>query len=414
MKMPRDSMRGVRVIDFTHIVAGPVCTMTLADLGADVVKIEPLQGEAGRRIGPPWVNGESVVALSFNRNKRSLAVDLKSEAGVSAVRRMVQQADVVVESFRPGVMRRLQLDYESVVSENSDVVYCSISAFGQSGSFKDRPGVDGVMQAVSGLMSTLGEPASDPAKVQIPVADMVTGYLATISVLSALHQARDGRGGQHLDVSLFNATLMLQQLGYASYFATGHDAEKIGSAAPYAAPNEAFPTQDGWIMVAAYDPNRWRTLCELLGAPEVATDPRFRSNADRITNRSSLRDVLGRFFEMRSTDEWLEVLSTGDILCAPVTSYSDVVASPAYRESRIESSFEHPVAGSIRVPGFVLGPSQPPVTRPDSPPPLIGEHSLDVLTEYGFAPEELTELFKGGTVSRPAEVHPDADTGRSR
>ncbi|GGJ08070.1 CaiB/BaiF CoA transferase family protein [Streptomyces brasiliensis] len=413
--MPLDSLRGVRVIDFTHIVAGPVCTMTLADLGADVVKIEPLRGEAGRRIGPPWVNGESVIALSVNRNKRSLAVDLKSAEGVEAVRKMIRHADVVVESFRPGVMSKLQLDYESLLSENPDVVYCSISAFGQSGSLRDRPGVDGVMQAVSGLMSTLGEPTSGPSKVQIPVADMVTGYLATISILSALHQAREGRGGQHLDVSLFNATLMLQQIGYASFFATGNNAEKIGSAAPYAAPNEAFPTKDGWIMVAAYDPKRWPVLCELLGVPELALDPRFSSNAERITHRSSLRDVLGRVFETRPTGEWLELLSAGDILSAPVTTYSDVVASPAYRESRIDSCFEHPVAGSVRVPGFVLGPSQQPAARLDAPPPLIGEHSLDVLTEYGFEPQELAGLVENGIVTQSPDVPSTAaDDGRSQ
>ncbi|MFF4052787.1 CaiB/BaiF CoA transferase family protein [Streptomyces chartreusis] len=414
MEMPLGNMRGVRVIDFTHIVAGPVCTMTLADMGADVVKIEPLQGEPGRRIGPPWVNGESVIALSMNRNKKSLAVDLKTDDGVRAVRRMIQKADVVVESFRPGVMRKLRLDYESVRNENPEVVYCSISAFGQSGSFKDRPGVDGVMQAVSGLMSTLGEPASGPTKVQIPVADMVTGYLATISVLSALHQARDGRGGQHLDVSLFNATLMLQQIGYASYFATGHNAEKIGSAAPYAAPNEAFPTKDGWIMVAAYDPKRWLALCELLGVPDLASDPRFVSNEDRITHRASLRDVLGGHFETRPTGEWLELLSAKDILSAPVTTYSEVVASPAYRESGIESSFEHPIAGSVRIPGFVLGPSQRPVDRSNTPPPLVGEHTLDVLTEYGFEPCEVADLVEGGVVAQSPEARPGTDSGRSR
>ncbi|MFF9490173.1 CoA transferase [Streptomyces sp. NPDC014676] len=160
-----------------------------------MVKIEPPQGETGRRIGPPWVSGESVIALGVNRNKRSLAVDLKSDEGVRAVRRVIRRADVGVESFRPGVMRKLHLDYETVRHDNPDVVHCSISAFGQSGSLRDRPGVDGVMQAVSGLMSSLGEPASGPSKVQIPAADMVTGYLATISLLSTLHQARDGRGG---------------------------------------------------------------------------------------------------------------------------------------------------------------------------------------------------------------------------
>ncbi|PSM40390.1 carnitine dehydratase [Streptomyces dioscori] len=410
--MPQESLRGVRVIDFTHIVAGPVCTMTLADLGADVVKVEPLKGEQGRRIGPPWLNGESVVSLSFNRNKRSLAVDLKTEAGIEAIKRIVRRADVVVESFRPGVMQKFCLDYASLSRENPALIYCSISAFGHEGKFRDRPGVDGIMQAVSGLMSTLGEPLSGPAKVQIPVADMVTGYLAAISVLSAMHQARDGRGGQHLDVSLYNATIMLQQLGYASFFATGADAKKIGSAAPYAAPNEAFPTKDGWIMVAAYDPDRWSALCELLGDTGLTSDTRFLTNTDRVANRSELRELLSVLFEQRPTEDWLSVLPERDILCAPVSSYSEVVASAEYTDSRIETAFEHPIAGSVRLPGFVLGPSQPPPDRPDAPPPMVGEHSLNVLTEYGFSQGELDDLLRHGVVATPACPVPSTPRNR--
>lgn len=214
--MFRQSMRGLRVLDFTHVVAGPLCTMTLADLGADVVKIEPPAGEIGRRIGPPWRDGQSVIWQSVNRNKRSLTLDLKTPAGRRAARRMARQADVVVESFRPGVMTDLDLGYDTLASANPALVYCSISAFGQAGPASDRPGVDGIMQAVTGLMSTLGEPESGPAKVQVPAADMVTGYLASIAVLAALHEVRDGGRGQHLDVSLYNATILLQQIGFTS------------------------------------------------------------------------------------------------------------------------------------------------------------------------------------------------------
>lgn len=200
--MFRQSMRGLRVLDFTHVVAGPLCTMTLADLGADVVKIEPPAGEIGRRIGPPWRDGQSVIWQSVNRNKRSLTLDLKTPAGRRAARRMARQADVVVESFRPGVMADLDLGYDTLASANPALVYCSISAFGQAGPASDRPGVDGIMQAVTGLMSTLGEPESGPAKVQVPAADMVTGYLASIAVLAALHEVRDGGRGQHSDVEI--------------------------------------------------------------------------------------------------------------------------------------------------------------------------------------------------------------------
>ncbi|WP_236795051.1 CaiB/BaiF CoA-transferase family protein [Amycolatopsis sp. GM8] len=390
--MFRESLRGIRVLDFTHVVAGPVCTMTLADLGADVVKIEPLAGEIGRKVGPPWLGDQSVISLSVNRNKRSLAIDLKTPAGQQAVRRMVSQADVLVESFRPGVMRSLGLDHASLTAGNPALVYCSISAFGQESPARDRPGVDGVMQAVTGLMSTLGHPDSGPAKVQIPVADMVTGYLASVAVLAALREVRDGKPGQHLDVSLYNATIMLQQVSFASFLTSATEPKRLGSAAPYAAPNEALRTADGWIMVAAYDPKRWPALCEALDAPDLPADPRFATNGDRVTNRPALREELSRLFARRTTKAWLEILAARDILCAPVAGYRDVVESEEYRASGVETT-----AGTVRMPGFVLGPSQP-GAEPDRPAPLPGEHSAAVLAEYGLSEAEVARLLDHGVI----------------
>ncbi|TVT11114.1 CoA transferase [Amycolatopsis bartoniae] len=385
-------MRGIRVLDFTHVVAGPVCTMTLADLGADVVKVEPLTGEIGRRVGPPWLDGQSVISLGVNRNKRSLAIDLKTPEGNRAVRQMISRADVLVESFRPGAMRALGLDHATLSGTNPALVYCSISAFGQESPARDRPGVDGVMQAVTGLMSTLGHPDSGPAKVQVPVADMVTGYLASIAVLAALREVRDGKRGQHLDVSLYNATIMLQQVSFASFLASGAEPERLGSAAPYAAPNEALRTADGWIMVAAYDPRRWAALCRALDAPGLPSDPRFATNTDRVAHRPALRAELNRLFSRRTTASWLETLSAQDILCAPVAGYREVVESEEYRASGVETT-----AGSVRMPGFVLGPSQPD-GAPDRPPPQPGQHSSAVLAEYGLSEAEIARLAEHGVI----------------
>jgi len=391
--MFRQSMRGLRVLDFTHVVAGPLCTMTLADLGADVVKVEPPTGEIGRRIGPPWRDGQSVIWQSVNRNKRSLTLDLKTPAGRRAARRMARQADVVVESFRPGVMTDLDLGYDTLASANPALVYCSISAFGQAGPASDRPGVDGIMQAVTGLMSTLGEPESGPAKVQVPAADMVTGYLASIAVLAALHEVRDGGRGQHLDVSLYNATILLQQIGFTSYLASGTEPQRLGSAAPYAAPNEALPTADGWIMIAAYDPARWNALCDAIGAPGLSSDARFATNDDRVRNRPALRTELGRLLRTRTTQAWLDVLSARDILCAPVNGYGQVVASPEYAASGL-----HRPIGPIDTPGLVLGPSQP-AAPPDTAPPAPGQHSVEVLAEYGLSEDEVAALIEHGVVN---------------
>ncbi|NYI91717.1 crotonobetainyl-CoA:carnitine CoA-transferase CaiB-like acyl-CoA transferase [Amycolatopsis endophytica] len=390
--MFRESLRGIRVLDFTHIVAGPVCTMTLADLGADVVKVEPLTGEIGRRVGPPWLDDQSVISLSVNRNKRSLAIDLKSLDGKRALRRMISRADVLVESFRPGVMRALGLGHASLSAINPALVYCSISAFGQESPARDRPGVDGVMQAVTGLMSTLGHPDSGPAKVQVPVADMVTGYLAAIAVLAALREVRDGKRGQHLDVSLYNATIMLQQVSFASFLTSATEPKPLGSAAPYAAPNEALRTADGWIMVAAYDPKRWAALCRALDAPGLPSDPRFATNADRVAHRTALRTELNRLFSRRTTASWLEILPARDILCAPVAGYREVVESEEYRSSGVETT-----AGGVRMPGFVLGPSQP-AGPPDRPAPRPGQHSAAVLAEYGLSEAEVARLDDRGVI----------------
>lgn len=395
--MPTDSLNGVRVIDFSHVLAGPVCSMTLADLGAHVVKIEPPDGEIGRRIGPPWIGGESAVFISVNRNKHSVAIDLKTDAGRAVVLRMLRNADVLVENFRPGVMNSLGLGYDALRPLNPRLVYCSISAFGQQGTSSHRPGVDGVIQAVSGLMSTLGTTNDEPLKVPIPVADMIGGYLASIAILGALHRVRTGGSGQHLDVSLYNATLMMQQIGFAAFFASGREPDKTGSAAPYACPNEAFPTRDGWIMVVAYHPERWRALCDVLETRALEADPRFATNDDRVRHRATLYPILAARFRGRTTAQWMERLAARDILCAPVASYREVVETAEYAECGLAQTIDHPLAGRLRTHGFALGPSDNP-TAPDLPAPLTGQHTLQTLQQYGFAESEIAGLLNAGVI----------------
>jgi crotonobetainyl-CoA:carnitine CoA-transferase CaiB-like acyl-CoA transferase len=371
--------------------------MTLADFGADVIKIEPPDGEIGRRIGPPWIEGESATFMSVNRNKRSLAIDLKTEEGQQALRLMLRKADVLVENFRPGVMAGFGLDYLTVHKLNPDLVYCSISAFGQSGTASQRPGVDGAVQAVSGLMSILGEPGCDPVKVPVPAADMVTGYLAALAILGALHQVRKDQGGQYLDVSLYNCTLMLQQVGFASFFAEHANPQKTGSAAPYAAPNEAFPTADGWIMVAAYHPQRWSALCRLIGREDLARDPRFASNEQRVRHRAELHAQLAESFRATTTAVWEQRMASCDIICAPVRSYQDVVNSDEYADSGITTLIEHPVAGRMTAHGFALGPSQP-APAAVRPAPLLGQHSLEVLRSFEMHSDGIEGLLARGTI----------------
>jgi len=400
--MFKRSLRGLRVVDFSHVLAGPVCTMMLADMGADVIKIEPPGGELGRQIGPPWIAGESAVYLSVNRNKRGMALDLKCDGGREVARRLIDRADVVVENYRPGVMQAFGLDYDTLAASNRRLVFCSISAYGQAGPLRGRPGVDGIIQAASGLMSTLGVADGEPVKVATPVADMVTAYMATIAILAAYHAAQRSGQGEHLDISLYNATLMLQQIGYASYFASDTAPAKAGSAAPYAAPNEAYQTLDGWIMVAAYHPKRWHALCAVLGAEELEHDPRFCTNECRVAHRDALRRVLTPLFRQRATDVWVNRLAELDILCAPVADYHDVVRSQAYAASGIDSWVDHPIAGKVRMPGFAPGPAHAATAHdPITAAPTLGQHSRHILNECGYDTAEIDTMFASGVLGKP-------------
>jgi crotonobetainyl-CoA:carnitine CoA-transferase CaiB-like acyl-CoA transferase len=395
------ALAGIRVLDFSHVGAGPACGMLLGDLGADVTKIEAPSGDIGRKLGPPWQEGESVVSMSFNRNKRSLALDLKHAAGAAIVARLAARADVVVESFRPGVMDKLGIGYAALSAQVPRLVFCSVSAYGQSGPWRDKPGVDGIVQAVSGLMSQVGAPGSPPMKVQIPAADVVTGFLATTAVLAAL-RVRDAPGpdqgrGQHLDMSLYNSALMLQQTALASYLSTDELPPKTGSAAPYSAPNEAYPTRDGWIMIAAYHDDRWRTFCTVLGEPSLATRAEFASIPLRVANRGLLMQEVSRHLAARSTAEWQVLLEAADIICAPINEYDAVLASPQLAHNGVIVEMQHPRAGRVRMAGPALG-DRDAQSRVHLPPPMIGEHSRAVLADFGFTPQEIDAHIASGAV----------------
>ncbi|MFM1987870.1 MAG: hypothetical protein RJA99_827 [Pseudomonadota bacterium] len=385
------ALEGVRVLDFSQIGAGPTIGMLLGDMGADVVKIESPTGDLGRALGPPWLDGDSVVAMSFNRNKRGLALDLKQPAAVDAVKRMAVRADVVVESFRPGVMAKLGVGWATLSAINPRLVWAAVTAFGQDGPWADRPGVDGIVQALSGLMSQIGVEGAEPCKVQVPAVDLTTGFLGTMAVLAAL-RARDRTGsGQFLDVSLYNASLMLQASGLASYMASGEVPKRIGSAAPYAAPNEAYRTADGWMMVAAYQPPRWTALCGLLGLAALADDPRFATNDARVRNRAALREALEAKLVARPTAAWLPELEAIDVMCAPVADYAQVVASEQFAHANAAVEVPHRT-GPARLAGFLVG-DRDTQAKVRFAPPALGEHTREILEEHGFGAAEIDALL---------------------
>jgi crotonobetainyl-CoA:carnitine CoA-transferase CaiB-like acyl-CoA transferase len=375
--MLANALQGLTVLDFTQVAAGPTCTMMLADMGAEVIKVEPPSGDLARQL-EPIVAGESAGFMALNRNKRSIVLDLKNPQHVAHARALTQRCDVLVESFRPGVMDRLGLGAESLRAEHTALIYCSVSAYGEDGPNRDLPGVDGVLQAVTGLMSVTGMPSSGPCKMQTPVVDMVTGYLAAISILGALQARHQSGEGQTLSVSMFSSALALQQLAFSAYLASGEVPAPVGSAAPYAAPNEALRCQDGWIMLAAYHPKRWQALCEVIGAPHLLQDPRFSSNASRLAHRVALVAALEERLVLRPRAYWLEALARVDIICGPIQDYAEVVASSHVSHQALIERVDHPVAGPVFMPRSVLAAAgeHPHAHRP---PPTLGQHTQEVL-----------------------------------
>jgi crotonobetainyl-CoA:carnitine CoA-transferase CaiB-like acyl-CoA transferase len=401
----RTALNGLTVLDFTQIGAGPTCTSLLGDMGARVIKVESPTGELGRGLGPAWIGDDSALYYSFNRNKRGICLDLKSADGKEAARRLAAAADIIVESMRPGVMNRLGLGYEYLRANNPGLIYCSISAYGQTGPYAERAGVDGILQADSGLMSLIGSPGSGPGKVQSPVVDIATGYIACTGILAQLAQRnKDGRGG-YLDVNLLNSALALQQPSLASYLADGVLPKPIGSAAPYSAPNEAFETADGWIMVAAYSGNRWEKLCEVLERHDLIADERFATSTKRVANRGAMRQVLTERFTTHPTEHWLRLLEAVDVLCARVATYADVERHPQVIANAMIATMAHPIHGAIRVPGFPIN-SADENSTPHAPGPGLGEHTLEILAESEFTDSEIAALLSSGaalSAGRPQE-----------
>lgn len=395
------ALESVRVLDLSQGAAGPTCAMALGDLGADVLKVEPPGGEWGRGLGPPFIGGVAAAFLGMNRNKRSIVVDLKQSDGPEVVLRLAELCDVVLESFRPGVADRLGIGYRSMSSRNPLLVYAAISAFGQEGPWRDRPGVDGVAQAMGGIMSVTGTVDGPPVKVGVPAADMAAGMYSTQSILAALFaRERTGRG-QRVDVSLLDSLLAYQVVPLSMYLASGEPMQRLGSAAPYAAPNEAFPTRDGHVMVAAYTPKRWAALCEALGHPELETDDRFDTNEKRVRDRPELRNVLEPLFETRTTDEWIGILDAADILCGPLLDYPRLVGEEQVVANGELVTVSHPVTGDVTGPVFPGRFSESAEAANGPPPPLPGEHTVQILAESGFDDDEIRDLMAAGVIGVP-------------
>jgi len=404
-------LHGVVVIDCSTVLAGPYCTMLLGDLGADVIKIEPPEGDATRGWGPPWVGSEAAGTrtaayyLAVNRNKRSLRLDLKTADGAAVLRRLLERGDVLVENFRVGGFARLGFDDDTLKVLNPSLVHLAISGFGPDGPAAELPGYDFVIQAMSGLMSITGAAGSEgggPTKVGVAISDVLTGMLGAVSVLAALLGRERGVGpamgrGQRIDVSLLGATLASLVNQAQNAFVSGRAPERLGNAHPNIVPYETFDASDGQIAVAVGSERQWLRFCEVLGVPELATDPRFATNGDRVVRRTELRPILALQFLDRGAGSWLAALAAASIPCAPINDVVDAFASAEAIALGMTVQQEHPAWGVIRQVGIPFRLSATPASI-RTPPPTLGEQSDEILTELGYPPAEIAELRRLGIV----------------
>lgn len=323
------ALEGITVLDLTRVLVGPFCSMMLADMGADVIKVEePGVGDETRSWGPPFVAGEATYFLSVNRNKRSITVNLRSEAGRQIVYRLAERADVVLENFRPGVAKKLQVDYDTLRARNPRLIYTAFSAFGQTGPYAERPGYDLVLQAMGGIMSLTGYPDRPPVKMGVAISDLAAGMFAAYAIASALYsRARTGRG-QYIDVALLDGQIALLSAWASNYFATGKAPGRYGSGHPQIVPYQAFPTQTFEIIVCVTNEKFWTLLCDLLGLGELKHDPRYRTNPDRVRNRDSLLPILEAKFLSSPGEEWVERLQAAGIPAAPINTVACMFSDP--------------------------------------------------------------------------------------
>jgi crotonobetainyl-CoA:carnitine CoA-transferase CaiB-like acyl-CoA transferase len=363
----------VVVIDLSRVLAGPYCTMILGDLGATVIKIEqPGKGDDTRYFGPPYIAGESAYYLGLNRNKYSILLDFSTPQGKERLLNLVRNATVLVENFRPGSLERQGLGYESLRAINPGLIYCSISGYGQTGPYASRPGYDFVAQAESGLMSVTGEIDGDPQRVGSPVGDVSAAMFACMSILAAL-RVRDRTGkGQYIDISLLETTMSLLSNVSSNYLISGEEAERFGNGHPNIVPYQAFRTNDGYIVVSCGNDRLYQELCHLLGREDLATDPRFATNPQRVRNRKELVPVLQEEFLQRRTDEWLPKLRAAGIPCGPINTISQIFNDPHIQAREFVWECEHPRAGKIKLSGSPIHLSETPA-RLYKAPPLLGE-----------------------------------------
>ena len=392
------ALDSIKVVDLTRTLAGPFCTMLMGDMGADVVKIEePTHGDETRD-WTPFVNGESTQFLTFNRNKRSLAIDLKDPEGLKIVRDLAGDADVMIESFRAGTLDRLGLGYEEIKKINPGVVYCSISGYGRTGPMADMPGYDLLIQAYSGLMSLTGDPDGSPLRIGFSLVDLFTGMMAYGTVLTALRQRDQTGKGQWVEAALLDGQVAALSYHATGFMSTGVEPTRMGSGHPSLVPYQSFSSSNGQFIIGCANQGLWERMCQAIGQESMLDDPRYTTNTDRVEHRAECVGTLDELFKQNTTDHWVGLIVEAGVPCGPINTVSEVVSNPQVLARNMIAKVQHPNVPNLRFPNS-------PLKLTDSPstirrvPPLLGQHNEEVLAEAGYSPEKIADLKDRGVIS---------------
>lgn len=387
-------LEDIKVLDLSRALTGPYCTMMLSDFGAEVIKVEmPEVGDETRQWGPPFIKSESAYFLSANRGKKSITLNLKDKRGRDIIMKLAKESDIVVENFRPGVVSKLGIDYKEIKKVNPNIIYCSISGFGQGGPYRDRPAYDLILQGMAGLMAITGLPNMPPVRVGVAIADILAGIFACKAIILALYVREKTGRGQFIDVALLDSVVATLTYVAGNYFATGKTPPRLGSAHPMIAPYQAYKTKDMYINIAVGNENLFKIFCETIGGQHLMKDPRFQTNPQRVKYRDELTEEIEKIFAEREGSHWIDILTKAGVPCGPVYMLDQLFSDPQIIHREMVVDLDHSTIGKIKVTGIPQKLSETPC-RIKGPPPILSEHTEEILLKLGYKKDEIEELKK--------------------